>query len=59
MAWILYIIGAILFCAVCAKVTHPCILVVTSLFWPFVVPVCLVMAVLGMIEKALNKKGEE
>ena len=59
MAWILYIIGVALFCVTCVKATHPCILVVTSLFWPFVVPICLIMAVLDVIEKALNKKGEE
>ena len=58
MVWFLYIIGAVLFYMMCIKESHPCIVLLTSLFWPFVVPVCLVIGLLDVLDEELNKKGE-
>ena len=56
MVWFLYIIGGVVFYMIWIKESHPCIVLLTSLFWPFVVPVCLVIGLLDVLDEELNKK---
>ena len=51
MVWFLYIIGAVLFYMMCIKESHPCIVRLSSVFWPFVGPVCVVIGLLDVLEE--------